>query len=116
MTKRYETHIEDGTVYVDADIGRVEVGSYEDLIKRFGEEYEIEYRDWEKERYDVSFADEGMTVKLRQTVEAMTHSEDAVQWLREKSTEAQHNGFFDGGRRMALFAGFVSEALDNGPR
>ena len=116
MTKRYETHIEDGTVYVDADIGRVEVGSYEDLIKRFGEEYEIEYRDWEKERYDVSFADEGVTVKLRETVEAMTHSEDAVQWLREKSTEAKSDGFFDGGRRMALFAGFVSEALDNGPR
>jgi len=116
MSKRYETHIEDDTVYVDADIGRIEVGPYGDLINRFGEEYEIEYRDWEKERYDVSFADEGMTIQLREIVEAMTHSEDTVQWLREKSTEANPDGFFDGGQRMALFAGFVSEALDNGPR
>jgi len=116
MTDRYETHIEDGTVYVDADVGRVEVGPYQDLINRFGEEYEIEYDDWEKERYDVSFADEGMTIQLRETVEAMTHSEDTVQWLRAKSMEAKPNGSFDGGLRMALFAGLVSEALDNGPR
>jgi len=116
MAQRYETRIEDGTVYVDADIGRVEVGPYRDLIDRFGEEHEIEYRDWEKQRYDVSFADEGMTIQLRETVEAMTHSADVVEWLREKPTKAQPDGFFDGGRRMALFAGFVSEALDNGPR
>jgi hypothetical protein len=116
VTERYETHIEDGIVYVDADIGRVEVGPFQDLINRFGEQYEIEYRDWEKERYDVSFADEGMTIDLRETVKAMTHSEDTVQWLREKSTEAKPDSFFDGGRRMALFSGFVSEALDNGPR
>ena len=116
MTKRYETHVEDGTVYVDADIGRVEVGPYQDLIKRFGEEYEIEYSDWEKERYDVSFADEGMTINLRETVEALTHSEGTVEWLREKPTEKKPDGYFDGGLRMALFSGFVSEALDNGPR
>jgi hypothetical protein len=116
MADRYETHIEDGTVYVDADIGRVEVGPYQDLINRFGEEYEIEYSDWEKERYNVSFADEGMTIQLRETVEALTHSEDVVEWLREKPTEPKPDGFFDGGLRMALFAGFVSEALDNGPR
>jgi hypothetical protein len=116
MTKLYETHIEDGTVYVDADVGQVEVGPYQDLINRFGEEYEIEYSDWEKKRYDISFADEGMTINLRETVEAMTHSEAAVQWLREKSTEAEPDGFFDGGLRMALFTGFVNEALRNGPR
>lgn len=116
MTKRYETHIEDGTVYVDADVGRLKVGPYQDLINRFGEEYEIQYREWEKERYDVSFADEGMTIDLRETVEAMTHSEEAVQWLKEKSTKPSDSGFFEGGRRMALFSGFVSDSLRNGPQ
>ena len=116
MTKRYETHIEDGTVYVEADIGRVKVGPYRDLINRFDEEYGIEYSDSEKERYNVSCADEGIMVNLRETVEAMTHSERTVEWMQEKPTEPEPDGFFDGGRRMALFTGFVSEALDNGPR
>ena len=91
MTKRYETHIEDGTVYVEADIGRVKVGPYRDLINRFDED------------------------NLRETVEVMTHSERAVEWMQEKSTEPEPDGFFDGGLRMALFAGFVSEAVENGP-
>jgi len=116
MAERYETHVEDGTVYVDADIGRVEVGPYHDLLDHFGEEYQIEYRDWEKERYNVSFADEGMTIDVRETVEAMTHSGEVVEWLREKPTEPNPDAYFNGGRRMALFAGFVSDALDNGPR
>jgi len=116
MTKRYETHIEDGTIYVDADIGRVRVGPYQDLIDFFGEEYEIEYRERDKERYDVSFADEGLSIELREAVENMTHCEDVVEWLQEKPTEPEPDGTFEGGLRMALFSGFVRDALRNGPR
>jgi len=116
MPQRYGTEIEDGTVYVEADVGRLEVGPYQDLVDYFGEDHEIEYRDWEKQRYDVSFADEGMKVPLRETVENMTHRQEVVEWLREKPTEAHPDGCFDGGLRMALFSGFVRDSLRNGPQ
>lgn len=116
MTDRYETVVDDGTVFVDADIGRVEVGPFQDLIDFFGENPEVSYSDLTKQRYDISTADEGMVMDLQHTVESMTHSEDVVEWLREKSTESSPDGIFDGGNRMALFSGFVSYAIDNGPR
>ena len=118
---RYETFIEDGTVYVEADVGNVEVGPVSDIIKKFGEEYEIEYDEWEKQRYDVSFADEGLRMDVKDTLESMTHDKRAVEWLAEKPLDLEEaydnaeDSFFSTGR-MALFCGFLAEALHNGPR
>lgn len=113
-TQRYDTSIEDGTIYVEADLGRVEIGPVSDIIQRFGDTYVIEYDDWEKERYDVSFADEGIEMDVRQTIESMTHSERIVKLLKEKPLNHDESTF-DGSLRMAMFFGMVNDALQNGP-
>jgi len=115
MTDRYPCTVDDATIYVEADMGRVEIGPYSDVLAHFGEEYEISYRDWEKNRYDVSFADEGMTIGVRDALEAMTLNSDMVEWLKEKPLEPTSADSYFSTSRMALFCGFLSYDLDHGP-
>jgi len=86
------------------------------VLDLFGEEYVVEYGDWEKERYDVSFSDEGIRMPVRETLEAMTHDETCVEWLASKplNIDDPEDGAFSTGR-MALFAGFLRDSLRNGP-
>jgi len=112
---RYPCFVEDWTVYVAADVGRVEVGPLADVLDHFGAEYEIEYEDWEKDRYDAAFADEGMVLDVRETLEEMTLNEEMVNFLKDKPLEpTSEDSYFRSGR-MALFCGFLNYDLDHGP-
>jgi len=104
-TTRSETLVEDGTIYIEDDDGTVEVGPIDDVLDHYGETYE---------------SDNGIRRDVVETVEAMTHSSQAVSWVKSKSLSLKdqydnpEEGAFSTGR-MALFMGFLSESLENGP-
>lgn len=114
--QRYATTIEDDTIYVGADVGRVEVGPVEDLFKVFDEHYEIEYDEYDKQRYpDLDTSDEGLEIPVRETVEQMTHSKQTVEFIKSRSLERDEDS--DGlgvSPRMALFTGMVRNNLRDG--
>jgi len=86
---RYGTYVEDGTVAVGSDDGRVAVGALEDVLKTVGgPAWTIEYTDAEKERYPgMDTADEGLVVDVVDVMHAMTHSEQFVETLRAHPAE-----------------------------
>lgn len=81
---RYETAIEDGTIYVEADVGRIEIGDLETVLAVVGgPAWTIEYSDWEKEYYDdLDTSDEGLTIDVVDTINAMTMDEGFVEALK----------------------------------
>lgn len=114
MQHRYRTIIQDGIIYVEADVGRVEIGPLDDLIDKMGATYEISYRKEVKERYDISFADEGLEIDVAETVSAMTHTRSDIESLKQQPLDDDSSEAFSS-RRMAMFSGYVSYALDHGP-
>jgi hypothetical protein len=114
MQHRYRTIIEDGIIYVEADVGRIEIGPLDDLINKMGVTYEVSYWEEAKERYDVSFADEGLEIDVAETVGAMTHTQSNIESLKQQPLDDDSSDGFSS-RRMALFSGYVGYALDHGP-
>lgn len=123
---RYGTTIEDGTVYVDADLGRIEIGDLDTIIDLIGgPAWTIRYVDEDIERYpDLDTSDEGLTVDVVDTIEAMTFSGAFVETLKAQPTTipTTHN---DGDTaaaddvvspRLGLFVGRLLENLEYGVR
>ncbi|MFB6083023.1 MAG: hypothetical protein ABEJ94_02120 [Halorientalis sp.] len=121
--------MEDGTVYVDTDDGRLEVGALDRIVDAVGgHAWTIEYSDWEKEYYDdLDTADEGLIVDVADMIEAMTHGESFVETLRTHPSEPPDAAAGDGDAetdapadeaalspRMGLFVGKLLENLESG--
>lgn len=117
MTDRYGTEIEDGTIYVEADVGRIEIGPVETAIDFHGETYTKTYSEWEKDHYadEITFEDEGMQIDVRATIEAMTHDQQFMEWLADTPNDNElENEDRTYSSRMALFLGALGENLRNG--
>ncbi|MFB6150088.1 MAG: hypothetical protein ABEJ48_10530 [Halobacteriales archaeon] len=86
---RYETAIENSTIYVEADVGRIEVGDLETVLAVVGgPAWTIEYSDWEKEYYDdLDTSDEGLTIDVVDTINAMTMDDAFVEALKAQPRE-----------------------------
>ncbi|SEP13696.1 hypothetical protein SAMN05216388_103628 [Halorientalis persicus] len=126
--RRHETTVEDETVYVETDDGRVEVGALDRIVDAVGgHAWTIEYSDWEKEYYDdLDTSDEGMIVDVVDMTEALTHGESFVEMLRthpseltpstvgEGDSEAETGDETDLSPRMGLFVGKLLENLESG--
>ncbi len=129
--RRHETTVDDQTVYVETDDGRLEVGTLDRIVDAVGgHAWTIEYSDWEKEYYDdLDVSDEGMIVDVVDMTEAMTHGESFVEMLRTHPSEptaatGATAGEGDGGTvppeaadlspRMRLFVGKLLENLESG--
>ena len=111
----YGTIVEDDTVYVEADGGRIAVGELDTIIELVGgPAWTIEYDESEKRRYDLDTADEGLTVDVVDTIYAMTFGEAFVETLRTQP------GSTDDGEvvppRLGLFVGRLLENLEYGVR
>jgi hypothetical protein len=125
--RRHETTVEDDTVYVETDEGRLEVGALDRIVDAVGgHAWTIEYSDWEKEYYDdLDTSDEGMIVDVVDMTEALTHGESFVEMLRTHPSEppvpTAGAGASEGGDdetdlspRMGLFVGKLLENLESG--
>ncbi|MEF8776635.1 MAG: hypothetical protein V5A43_09070 [Haloarculaceae archaeon] len=111
---RYETHVEDGTVYVGTDDGLLEVGSVDAVLSIVGgPSWRITYSDEVKRRHpgrDTS--DEGLVVDVVDMMQAMTHSERFVETLAAQPADTR--GEDEVSPRLGLFVGKLLENLDGG--
>lgn len=76
---RATAHVEDGTVYVYDATERYEVGELATILDLVGgPAWTITYTEAEKRRPDLDTSDEGLTVDVVDTIEAMSFGEDFV--------------------------------------
>jgi hypothetical protein len=111
---RYETFVEDGTVYVGSPDGPLEVGSVDAAVDAVGgPSWTIRYSDAEKARHpEMDTADEGLTVDVVDMMHTMTFSERFVETMAAHPTETLEND--DLSPRLGLFVGKLLENLENG--
>ena len=113
---RYETIIEDGTVYVASDGDRLEIGSVDAVLELVGgPSWTIAYTPEEKERHpEMDTSDEGLTVDVVDMMAAMTHGEQFVRALATHPVDAPSDDPDAISPRLGLFAGKLLENLDSG--
>ncbi|GGK61955.1 hypothetical protein GCM10009067_13030 [Haloarcula sebkhae] len=111
---RYETFVEDGTVYVGSDDGPLEVAPLEDIVAAAGgPAWTITYSEAEKERYaGMDTSDEGLVVDVVDMLHAMTHSQRFVDTLAAHPTEVPADDTIS--PRAGLFVGKLLENLEHG--
>lgn len=110
---RYETFVEDGTIYVGTDDGPLEVGDVDAAMGVIGgPSWTIRYAPETKERHpDIDTSDEGLTVDVVDMIHAMTHSEQFVKTLAAQPADTDDE---DISPRLGLFVGKLLENLESG--
>ncbi len=111
---RYNTHVEDGTVYVGTDDGLLEVGDVETVLDVVGgPSWRISYSSEEKQRHPgIDTSDEGLVVDVVDMMQAMTHSERFVETLAAQPADPQDED--EVSPRLGLFVGKLLENLEGG--
>jgi hypothetical protein len=111
---RYETFVEDGTIYVGSADGPLAVGDLAAAIDAVGgPSWTITYSTELKERHpEMDTSDEGLTVDVVDMINAMTHSEQFVEALAAQPAETAPEA--DISPRLGLFVGKLLENLDSG--
>lgn len=111
---RYQTYVEDGTIYVEREDGPLEVGCVDSAIEAVGgPSWTIRYSEELKERHPgMDTSDEGLTVDVVDMIHAMTHSDRFVETLAAQPTESVAED--DISPRLGLFVGKLLENLESG--
>lgn len=111
---RYDTHVEDGTVYVGTDDGLLEVGQVDAVLAVVGgPSWRITYSEEERRRHPgLDTSDEGLVVDVVDMMQAMTHSERFVETLAAQPAHPQ--GEDEVSPRLGLFVGKLLENLEGG--
>ena len=112
--QRYETRVEDGTLYVEGTAADwLEVGSLDDIVALAGgETYTLEYDDYGRAADWVATDDEGvLTFDVRETIADMSYQEDFVQALEGASLEETDEEGYP--RRTVLFADLMTRIWDS---
>ena len=115
---RYGTTIDDGVVYVEADVGRVEVGELDVILDLVGgPAWTIEYDQRDKRRYpNLDTSDEGLTVDVVDTIYAMTFDAAFVETLKAQPVTTPSDDESAMSPRLGLFVGRLLENLEYGVR
>jgi hypothetical protein len=111
---RYETYVEEGTIYVQTGDGPLAVGPVEDAVRVVGgPAWTITYSQEVTQRHPgLDTSDEGLTVDVVDIIHAMTHSERFVETLAAQPADPG-----DGEKispRLGLFVGKLLENLESG--
>jgi len=111
---RYETFVEDDTIYVGTGDGPLEVGDVETALSVVGgPSWTIRYSEEQRDRHpEMDTSDEGLTVDVVDMMQAMTHSERFVETLAAQPAEP--TGDDEVSPRMGLFVGKLLENLESG--
>ncbi|MFC7133743.1 MULTISPECIES: hypothetical protein [Salinibaculum] len=111
---RYDTVVDDDTIYVGSPEGPLEIGPVADALAVVGgPSWTITYSEEAKERHPaMDTSDEGLTVDVVDMMQAMTHSERFVQTLAAQPAEATDPD--DISPRLGLFVGKLLENLESG--
>jgi hypothetical protein len=111
---RYGTFVEEGTIYVGTEEGRLEVGEVDDALALVGgPSWTISYSAEAKQRHpEMDTSDEGLTVDVVDSINGMTHSERFVSTLQAQPGERDKED--DISPRLGLFVGKLLENLESG--
>ncbi len=111
---RYETYVENGTIYVGTGDGSLEVGPLADVLSTVGgHSWTITYSEELVERHPgMDTSDEGLTVDVVDMIHAMTHSGRFVETLAAQPAEPTTGD--DISPRLGLFVGKLLENLESG--
>jgi hypothetical protein len=112
--QRYETRVDDGTLYVEGTAADwLEVGSLDDIVALAGgETYTLEYDDYGRAADWVATDDEGvLSFEVRETLADMSYQEDFVQALEGASLEETDEEGYP--RRTALFTDLMTRIWDS---
>lgn len=115
---RYPLSVEEGTVFVQADVGTIEVGDLDTIIDIVGgHAWTIRYDDLEKRHHpELDTSDEGITVDVVDTIESMTLGEEFVTTLRSQPLHVLTDQPDVVSPRLGLFVGRLIENLEYGIR
>lgn len=109
---RYETHVEEETVYVGTPDGPLEVGAVGDVLDVVGgPAWRIEYSEAVRD-LGMDTSDEGLVVDVVDMMQAMTHSERFVETLSAQPVEPTDEDEIS--PRLGLFVGKLLENLESG--
>ncbi|MFC7073130.1 hypothetical protein ACFQJ7_12290 [Halovenus rubra] len=111
---RYETVVEDNTIYVGSPDGLVKVGSLPIALDVVGgPSWEITYTEDLKERHpELDTSDEGLIVDVVDIMNTMTHSKRFVKTLAAQPAEPTDEDRVS--PRLGLFVGKLLENLESG--
>jgi hypothetical protein len=111
---RYETDVEDGTIYIRTGDDPLAVGPVADAIEVVGgPAWTITYAPEVKQRHPgLDTADEGLTVDVVDIIHAMTHSERFVETLAAQPADPADEEEIS--PRLGLFVGKLLENLESG--
>lgn len=111
---RSETCVEDGTVYVRTDGGRLRVGTLREILSLVGgPAWEITYTERQRRRYpDLDTSDEGLVVDVVDIVNAMAVEEGFADALERLPAETPRDA--EVSPRTGLFVGRLLEHLETG--
>ena len=111
---RYDTIVEDDTIYVGTSNGPLEVGSVTDALSVVGgPSWTITYSTEAKDRHpEMDTSDEGLVVDVVDMLQAMTHSERFVATMAAYPAESGDERELS--PRAGMFVGKLIENLENG--
>ncbi|SDJ49403.1 hypothetical protein SAMN05216226_10482 [Halovenus aranensis] len=111
---RYETVIEDDTIYVGSPDGLIEVGETDAALAVVGgHSWEITYsQDLTQRHPELDTSDEGLIVDVVDIMHTMTHSRRFVETLAAQPVEATDGD--EVSPRLGLFVGKLLEDLETG--
>lgn len=111
---RYDTFVDDGTIYVYTSDGPLEVGGVADALSVVGgPSWTITYSEEARQRHpELDTSDEGLTVDVVDMMQAMTHSERFVRTLAAQPRATPDDE--DVSPRLGLFVGKLLENLESG--
>ncbi|WP_207589875.1 hypothetical protein [Halomontanus rarus] len=108
---RYETRINDGTVYLETDDDELEIGDLETIIEVIGgETYTVSYDERQRTQSWLETDDDGaMTVDVRETIEELPHQREVVAKLQAADHSQAKYGLPE---RTVEFANEIVAILD----
>tara|TARA_A100001037_G_scaffold287461_1_gene296951 strand:+ start:11121 stop:11471 length:351 start_codon:yes stop_codon:yes gene_type:complete len=114
---RYQATVEGEMVYIEADLGRIKVGPLSTMLEIIGgPSWTIIYDDIDRARVDLDTSDEGLTIDVRDTIEAMTFGGKFLMTLKSQPEIVPGGSNDTVSPRLGLFMGRLIENLEYGVR
>ena len=110
--RRYDTRVENGTLFLESDGEDVEIGRMDDVCEMLGETYTLEYDEKAQTVGWLRTDDDGtITFDVRDTIEDMDYDETFVDRMRDESVDQTNEDGYP--ERTAAFADLMREIWDS---
>ncbi|SFR91586.1 hypothetical protein SAMN05216559_0942 [Halomicrobium zhouii] len=110
--QRYDTRIDDGTLYIEAGEGDLEIGSMDDVCEILGESYTLEYDEEAQAAGWLQTDEDGtITFDVRETIDDLDYNETFVEKMAEEPLDRENPDGYP--VRTAAFADLMGEIWDS---